>query len=139
MKTTQRQLFALSCLFIAIFTTLSLFGQTNVFDPGTAPLPTTKDGYWEYAIAGITPIIIWLFTRLGPSVPVFVLPILTPFVGIGLGAVLNWLTEANLSWLDMGKAGALAVFIRESFNQLVTKRLINKEPARTTGKPTVNP
>jgi hypothetical protein len=114
---------------------LVVFGQTNgtAFDPGNSTLPTGTSGYWDYGIALVTPVLVWLFAKFGPSVPVMVLPLLAPAFGLILGFALNKLGAANLSWVDMTKAGGLAVFIRELVNQLVTKR-INGETIQTTAK-----
>lgn len=107
--------------------TFTALAQTNlppVTDPATpAPLPTTLLNYWELAIAGITPLIVSGIWWLAPKIPSVVIPLTTPFVGIGLGLLMNWLGKANLSWVDMGTAGALAVFVRETVNQAITKRL----------------
>lgn len=127
------KLLLVALLFTAPFL---LLAQTNppVLDPSTAPLPTDVGSYWEYGIAIITPLLVWIFARFGPSVPVLVLPMLAPVVAIGLGLALNQLSSANIGWVDMAKAGTLAVFIRELTNQLVTKRM-NSEPIKMTGAP----
>lgn len=130
---TSKLLLAIALLFAC---PLWLLAQTNdpAFDPVTAPLPKDVGGYWEYGIAIVTPLLVWLFARFGPSVPVLVLPMLAPVVAIGLGLILNQLSSANLAWVDMAKAGTLAVFIRELTNQLLTKRM-NSEPIKMTGAP----
>lgn len=128
----------LKLLLVALLFTvpLLLLAQTNppALDPPLTPLPADTGSYWEYGIAAITPLLVWLFARFGPSVPVLVLPMLAPVVAIGLGLILNQLSSANLAWVDMAKAGTLAVFIRELTNQLVTKRM-NSEPIKMTGTP----
>lgn len=48
---------------------------------------------------------------------------MTPFLGIVLGLLLKWAGTVELSWIDMAQAGAMAVAVREIFNQAVTKRL----------------
>jgi hypothetical protein len=128
MKTPK--LFLVALLFTAPFL---LLAQTNASDP-TAPLPTDVGSYWEYGIAAITPILVWAFARFGPKVPVMLLPLLAPVVAIILGVILNKLASADLGWVDMAKAGGLAVFIRELTNQLVTNR-ITSQPIKMTGAP----
>lgn len=112
-----------------------VFGQTNgtSFDPGNSTLPADTSGYWDYGIALVTPVLVWLFAKFGPTIPVMILPLLAPAFGLLLGFALNKLGAAHLSWVDMTKAGGLAVFVRELVNQLVTKRL-NGEVIQTTAK-----
>lgn len=104
--------------------TTAVFAQTNSIP---APIPdgisTGKSYYWQTAIAGITPIIVTLIRWLVPKIPSMLLPTMTPVLGIGFGILFNYLSKANLSWMDMAQAGALAVFVRETFNQVVTKRM----------------
>lgn len=105
------------------FCIVSLFAQTNGVPPIDGdPIPKSTSEFWTFAIAGITPIIVWGVSKI-PNLPKAILPSITPVVGILLGVALNKLDASNLSWVDMGKAGALAVFIREVFNQWVTKQL----------------
>jgi len=58
-----------------------------------------------------------------PKIPRAMLPVMTPVVGMGVGWLVNWLGGQNLGWVEMAKAGALAVFFREVVNQWVTKRM----------------
>jgi hypothetical protein len=105
-------------------------------------LALSKDALWGYAISAISPIIVWLFTKLAPKIPKPVLPTITPLVGIGIGLGLNALAGTNLGWVDMAKAGALAVFIRETINQLITKQLNGEaaaEKASQTPPPPASP
>ena len=112
--------------------TFTAFAQTNgVPAAGGVALPTSAAGYWTLAIAGITPLIVTGIWKLVPKIPTLVLPLITPFIGIGLGLALNRLTAANLAWMDMAQAGGLAVFIREVFNQAITKRMA-VDPAKPT-------
>lgn len=116
---------------LALFTIpLVLFGQTNpppVFDPGTARLPTDVSGYWVWGISVVTPAIVWGITKIVPKIPKLVLPMITPLIGIGLGLTLNKLQSLGLTWVDMTQAGAVAVFIRETWNQTITKPVLKKE------------
>lgn len=95
------------------------FSATNAFDPATAPLPTGTTSYWTYLIAGLSPIVVWFVRLIVPKIPTVLLPTMTPFVGMALGALLNALGNAHLEWVDMAKAGALAVFVREVTNQAI--------------------
>ena len=104
------------------------------FDPGTANFPSTKTEFWTWGISIITPVIVWLFGKI-PQLPRPVLPLLTPIIGVLLGLILKKLGALNLQWIDMAQAGAVAVFIRESVNQLVTKQLNRGEQSKTDAKP----
>lgn len=95
-------------------------------DAALPPLPSGTTSYWSYGIAAVTPILVWLIRKAVPTIPTPLLPTATPFIGLALGYALNKLADAHLDWVDMAKAGALAVFIRETVNQLVTKRLGNR-------------
>ena len=119
MKMTHRWLWFVGLLTV----TLAAFAQTNA--PGTLPveLPKTLSQYWDLAIAAVSPLIVTGLWKLMPKIPSAVVPLMAPVVGIGLGLLLNWLAKANLGWVDMAKAGALAVFVREVTNQVITKRL----------------
>lgn len=119
MKMTHRWLWFVGLLTV----TLAAFAQTNA--PGTLPveLPQTLSQYWDLAIAAVSPLIVTGLWKLMPKIPSAVVPLMAPVVGIGLGLLLNWLAKANLGWVDMAKAGALAVFVREVTNQVITKRL----------------
>lgn len=123
--------------FAAIAYTFSALAQTNPpAGDGTtppAPLPNSVATYWELAIAGITPLLITGIWKLVPKIPVVMLPLLTPVVGIGLGLLMNKLGSANLSWVDMAQAGGLAVLIREAVHTAVTRGLA---PSSTPKPPT---
>lgn len=100
--------------------------QTNV-PPADSPLPSTTSDFWKYAIAVVVPLIVGGFRKLVPNIPPWLLPVSTPFVGIVLGAALKWLGASDMGWVDMAQAGAMAVMVRESFNQIVSKRM-SSEP-----------
>lgn len=104
--------------------------QTNSV-PELPPLPHDKGAIWEALIMIVSPLVVWGVSKI-PNLPSPLLPTITPLVGLLLGLGLNFLAGANLAWVDMVKAGALAVFIREVFNQWVTKQLISPPPAVAT-------
>ena len=108
--------------------TVAAFAQTNVV-PVPAPLPQTVSQYWDLIIAAVTPLIVTGVWKLVPKIPKWVLPVSTPVIGIALGLAMNKLASANLGWVDMAKAGALAVFVREVINQAVTQQLQPPTPA----------
>jgi len=99
---------------------VAILAQTN-----TGPLPplpmgaehTSLDQFWKLAISGVTPLIVGFARKLMPKIPTLLLPLSTPFLGIGIGLLMNWLAVANLSWVDLGQAGAAAVMVRETFDQ----------------------
>ena len=103
-------------------------------DPVNGPLPMSKDQFWAWGIAAVTPVITWLFGKI-PQLPRPVLPVLTPFIGMVLGFILKKAEAAHLSWYSAAAAGSMAVFIRESVNQLVTKQLKPREESKTEAKP----
>lgn len=119
------KIFALFIL--AILAITPAFAQTNT-PPDLPGIPTDVLGYWDLAIAAISPLIVTGVAKLVPRIPKVLLPTMTPLVGIGVGLALNQLAGANLSWFEMGKAGALAVFVREVFNQAITKQLASTPP-----------
>jgi hypothetical protein len=112
------------------------FGATNDLVPfkPAGEFPSTKQDFWKWGISCVTPVIVWLFGKI-PKLPRPVLPILTPFVGVILGLILRWLAGLNLGWVDMAQAGMVAVFIRESINQLITKKILPLEDSKTDTKP----
>lgn len=127
---------------LAVFAWLAIgwaaFAQTTntapAFDPGTANLPGTKEEFWTWGISLVTPVIIWLVGKID-KVPRPILPLLTPLVGIVLGLALKHLAALKLGWVDMAQAGTVAVFIRESVNQVITKQLKPGEASKTEAKP----
>lgn len=120
----------------AVFALPVLAQVTNV-PPVLPPLPKTVSDYWDLAIGAVSPLIIWGLAKVMPQIPRAFLPVMTPVVGIGVGALVNWLAGQNLGWFEMAKAGALAVFFREVVNQWVTKRMAEQQapaaPAVKTG------
>lgn len=112
---------------------LAVLAQTNTPPDAPGDLPKTLSQYWDLAIAAVTPLLVTGISKVVPKLPKWVLPTVTPVIGIGLGLLINWLASANLGWVDMAKAGALAVFVREVINQAITKRLATPDPA--TPKP----
>jgi hypothetical protein len=90
---------------------------------------------WDLAISIVTPVIVTSIAKYIPKLPKWALPVSTPLIGMVLGIVLDKLGAASLSWFDTAKAGALAVFIRESWNQAVTKQMA--EPDAPAQVPTV--
>lgn len=92
-------------------------------------LPTTVSDYWTYGISVVTPLIVLGVKKVIPKIPTWLLPTITPFLGILLGLALNKLGASHLGWVDMAKAGALAVFIREVVNQTITQNLSKSKGA----------
>lgn len=101
---------------------------------GTIDLPKSKSQYWTLAISAITPMIVYLFGKI-PQLPRPILPVITPFVGVGLGLLLDKMTSLNFTWWDSAQAGALAVFIRESINQAIIKQMKPGEGSKTKAQP----
>lgn len=118
-------------LLIAVvsFPAMLLAQVTNAVTPNT-PLPTTTTDFWVYGIAIIVPVLVNIFKKLVPNIPTWMLPVSTPFIGMALGAGLKALGWSQMGWVDMAQAGAMAVMIRESFNQIVVKQM---EGGKTPG------
>jgi len=119
---------------LAVFALLALtcvaFAQTatNVAVPAVTGLnlPQSKTEFWVWGIALGTPLIVAGVKKWVPKIPKLLIPITTPFIGIGLGALLNWLQKSNLGWVDMAQAGALAVFVREIVDQATRTNVVQK-------------
>lgn len=120
MKNIKHYLLVASAV-IALTFTVSALAQTNVPAPGdpsaVTPLPQNKADFWLLGIAGVTPLIVAGIRKLVPKIPPLLLPVSTPFIGMALGAGMNWLAHKNYGWLDLAQVGALAVFVRETVNQ----------------------
>jgi hypothetical protein len=101
---------------------LALIAFTSFGADGTA-LPSSKAEYWTLLIAAVTPLIIGFVNWFVPRIPPWMLPASAPVVGILLGLLVDSVTKANLSWVESAALGGLGVFVREVFNQTVTKRL----------------
>jgi hypothetical protein len=122
-------LVALLC-YLASFVIVSAHGETNgvtvqpevPLKSSNGPYPTTQEDIWKMGIAVLTPVIVWGVSFI-PKIPSPVLPAITPFVGILIGLGLKQLGSLHLSWVDMGQAGALGVFVRELVNQWVTQQV----------------
>jgi hypothetical protein len=87
----------------------------------------SKGQMWDYVIALVAPVVVAGVKWLVPKVPKVALPMITPFVGIGLGFALNAVADANLDAITMAKAGAMAVFVRETVNQTLKATGISKD------------
>lgn len=115
--TTKRTMTMVFALFAFTFMAVAQV-VTNVPPVGgLEPLPKSMAEFWTLGIAAVTPLIVAGIYKLIPKVPKLLLPVATPFIGIGLGLLVNWLGAKNYGWIDMAQAGALAVFVREVFNQ----------------------
>lgn len=134
-------LFLLMAAVFAVAFTGALFGQTNESGTETpmqipiGDIPVTRSQLWMFAIASVTPLIIHGIKTVVPRIPKPMLPISTPIVGVLLGLLVNWLAGKQLAWLDMTSAGAMAVFVREAWNQNVTRALVRAHEIPTAPPP----
>lgn len=137
MKITYKWLWFVALVALTFaYTALAQTNTGGLPDTGgtPAPLPNSVSTYWELAIAGITPLLVTGIWKIVPKIPLVLLPLITPLVGIGLGFIMNKLGSANLGWVDMAQAGGLAVLVREVVNKATTKGLAPATPPVT--KPT---
>ena len=132
MKTTSR-LLAASAAFLAFSVIVAAQVTNAVSGASASTLPSNPTEYAVLAIAVLTPLIVGGVYKFVPNIPKVILPCLAPLIGILLGLVISWLSKMNLGWIDMAQAGALAVFVREVFNNAVTKQMA------TPDKPVVLP
>lgn len=107
--------------------------------PGGAvkEFPTTRQELWQAAIMIITPVIVLGISKI-PKLPRPVLPIIAPILGVILGQLLKLGDQANLPWWDSAAAGGLAVWLRETVNQTITKQFKPLEESKTDAKPVDN-
>ena len=136
----KRSLLAVYAL--SAFTCVAIAQITNAVPTvaGSA-LPQTKSEFWFWAISLVTPLIVAGVKKAVPSIPKLLIPITTPVLGMLLGMLLNWLQKANLGWVDMAQAGALAVFVREIVDQATRTPVVQAAlgnapqppPSTTTG------
>lgn len=126
--TLKRITIALFALFALTGTVVAQVVTNTLAVEGLEPLPKTMGDFWTLGIAAVTPLLVTGIYKLVPKIPKWLLPVLTPFIGIGLGLLLNWLVGQHFAWLDLAKAGALAVFIREVFNQATKAALSTSAP-----------
>lgn len=111
------------------------WAQVTNAPPGKAvSLAGSTQEFWILGIAAVTPLITTGIWKVVPKIPSVLVPCMTPVLGIVLGLGINALAKQNLGWVDMAQAGALAVFVREVFNQAVTKRM--QAPAAPPGTTT---
>lgn len=91
-------------------------------DLGSGITPERATALAKLLITGLTPVVIWLVKEVSKSVPKKYLAALTPFIGIGFGAVLERLGVGGLDWQNAAEAGGLGVLLREVYNQLYGKK-----------------
>lgn len=114
-------------LFATVVLTIGVVAQTT--NVTTIPLPVApagKNEWFQLAIAAIAPMVVWGMRKMAPKVPTLLLPMSAPLIGIGLGALLKSSGTSDMSWFDAGSAGAMGVFMREIYNQGVTKPMAAK-------------
>lgn len=127
------KIIGLSVLLMAFTVTIVSAQDTNVVlttnnIPGIGevsndPIPTSKEDFWKWAIAVVVPALVMGLKKMAPRIPTWVLPLTTPFLGLLLGFGLKSLAGLNWGWVDMTQAGTMAVFVREAWNQVVSKQI----------------
>jgi len=127
MKTTRFTIiFAL--LATALVGVLTAFGQTNAASlPPMEGIATDTNTLWVLSISFITPFIVAGIKAIVPKIPSIFLPPSTLLIGIGIGLGLQALGKVDLGWMDMAKAGALAVMIRGTWDEAVKAVVAVKE------------
>ena len=89
--------------------------------PALVPLPSSPSDFWVLGIGLVTPIIVSGVRRWVPAIPTVCLPLITPVIGLLIGLGLHYAGQ-DFSWWDGAKAGALAVFFRETVDQAIKAR-----------------
>lgn len=112
--------------FILLFTlamigwlVLPVIGQTNLppVTPPSNPFPSGKDAMWFAVIPLVTFGITWLIGKIR-SLPKNILPLITPIIGVAIGAVIEWATKADFPWWSEAGAGAISVAIYQALKGL---------------------
>ena len=123
MRTNRFKLLWLWILAVLLVGTFQIWAQvTNAPAGGNGSvIPTDPTSLWDVGIAVVIPMIVQGIKWLAPKIPSAILPFTTPVLGLIIGLALNYFNIHHFSWWDAAKAGALAVSIREMWNQAVTK------------------
>lgn len=100
------------------------FVPPDAIDPVTAPLPKSMIEYWQFAIPIVVPLVVAFLKWVGPKIPRRVIPIISPALGIGLGLVMQAITNAEFSWMTTTLSGLLgwaATGLREAVDQNIVQ------------------
>lgn len=122
---TLKSVWPWACL-VAFFVMVAVSAQTTNAPAGPSSVILTDTDLLTLLISVLTPFCVRGLAKLG--VPPRLLPLTTPLIGCAIGAALNWIADAGLGGLDMAKAGALAVAIREAWDQNIARAL--REPTK---------
>jgi len=97
----------------------------------------TPESTLSYLIAIIAPLFVAWVYKVMPNIPKVLIPCLGPVVGLVLGIGMNILGKAHLSAEEMAKAGMMAVFVREVFNQAIRTEMAQSaiQKIKGTGQP----
>jgi hypothetical protein len=114
---TKRNMIWLAASVWLLVCCASVFAQgTNtppVIPPPSNPFPVGKDAAWFAFIPLVTFGITWIMGKV-KSLPKNILPLLTPIIGVAIGAVIEWATKSNFPWWSEAGAGAISVAIYEA-------------------------
>lgn len=83
----------------------------------TNPFPAGTDAIWFAVIPVVTFGITWLVGKIR-SLPPQVIPLLTPIIGVAVGSLIQWATNAHFPWWSQAGAGAVSVAIYEALKGL---------------------
>jgi hypothetical protein len=83
----------------------------------TNPFPAGTDAIWFAVIPLVTFGITWLVGKIR-SLPTQVIPLLTPIIGVAVGSLIEWATNAHFPWWSQAGAGAVSVAIYEALKGL---------------------
>ena len=131
-------------VWVLILISIGIYAQTNTnglpglpgVDPGLFP---TGDAALLALIPPLTALITWLLGKI-PPLPKGILPWVTPFLGIGIGYLLQFINGAQLSPALTAAAGGLAVFLYEAAKSaLVDKNNPDASIITPTARPTPPP
>lgn len=81
------------------------------------PFPVGKDAIWFAFIPLVTFGITWVIGKI-KSLPKQILPLVTPVLGVAVGALIEWATKSNFPWWSTAGAGAVSVAIYEAIKGL---------------------
>lgn len=94
----------------------------------------SNEQFHTWALGCGTTFCVYMLGRI-PWMPRPALPLMAPLIGYILGSSAAYIGGLSCPWTNFIEAGALAVFIRETWTNLVTKRFKKRECSKTNAEP----